>query len=746
MKIYPFLAAIPFLCIAGASAPDSSRLDPRAFTGNISLTLKHGIWKLWEEKPTYQDITLDLSCDRGKCQPEVWGYAPKYNKEVDHRGNLISATLDNAWRLRLKMDIRSHPWSDEIREGTYAIELVPHNGELLGSYTAKVGGRELQNQVRGTISPAWPTPVTDHRSLQPGEHPRLIFRASEIESLREKARTPLGRDVLNRLNASLREKIYYDGYVPNGGYHATGYCFLALLNDDRQKADIAWEILEKTRANRGRRVLEQAPIVAGVALAYDLCYPLWGEDRRRELTKWLSIEAKKLLKGGSPKDGWNGDPASNWNARARGAAGLAALAILNEPLPEDKLYSPENSVIMAKRHIDRYFQRAIGSGGFGTEGDLYTTEPMILSVFPFLQAYKNVMGRDLVTGSPAEALIPNYLTRAVPKKGDLPIPAYGRHATYEGISLFAMASAILPDRSLPSVRWRLEGREKSLFNPYYPHIAPFILAGDRSNVPPANPSKTLDRVLADKTKGFYVFRDGWRDENDFVASIYLKQRRGGGWRFPDAGSIRIWGLGGEWATFSSGGGEREAENVVVLPNTRTWNRAKPMAFQSAENGSGVVTLKTESIRLDRGDKPAEISSIRSFAVDYSGASGAPGLFVLLDAFIGSLDEPEFRGRTWVMNTTGRVTIGGNGFTITDANGATLRGTFITPVSVRVTVEKTEKGERILARGEDDFLVVMTVQKGNPPGVKVSGTGQNTRINVGNQEISIDNGKIVLKKF
>jgi hypothetical protein len=741
VKLYPFLAAIPFLWLGGTNAPDRTVIDPALFTGNIRLTLKHGVWKLWEDKPTYQDITLDMSCDRGKCQPEVWGYAPKFNKEVDHRGMITATTLDNAWRLRVKMNIQSHPWKDEVREGIYDIEMVPYQGTLLGSYAGTLGKRDLQNQVNGTISPAWPTPVANHLPLQPQEHPRLIFRASELNRIRERSKTPIGQKILTELDRALKSQIYYQGYVPNGGYHATGHCFLALLHQDRQKAAIAWQIIEKSRANPGKRVLEQSPIVAGVALAYDLCYNLWDGEQRQELTRWLSSEGKKLLKGGSPKEGWNGDTVSNWNARARGAAGLAALAILGESLPEDPLYSPPVAVQKARRQIDRYFSLAFGNGGFGTEGDLYSTEPMILSVFPFLQAYRNVMGQDLVTGSHASGVIPNYLTRAVPGEGGLPVPPYGRHSTYIGVPLFSMAVGLVPEQLLPALKWRLEG-EKELLNPFSPHVAPFLIAGYPLESASVNPEKTLNRVLVDEDKGFYAFRNRWQDGSDFIASIYLKRRFVGGWSFPEVGSVRIWGLGGHWATVDSGGEERIRENVVILPNTRSWRRSEPIAFHSdLKTGSGVVTLKTDTIEL----KEAKITGVRSFAVDYSGASGSPGLFVLLDALVGSVDESAFRGRTWVMNTEGKVRLGQNRLAIAGPDGSNLEATFITPVSVRLQVEKTATGSRILARGEDDFLVVMTVQSGTPPQVKATGTGRNTRITVGQQEIAIDNGTIKLGK-
>jgi hypothetical protein len=117
-------------------------------------------------------------------------------------------------------------------------------------------------------------------------------------------------------------------------------------------------------------------------------------------------------------------------------------------------------------------------------------------------------------------------------------------------------------------------------------------------------------------------------------------------------------------------------------------------------------------------EPAGVALVRSFAVDYSLSSGSPGLFVLMDKLLGKVEQPEFINKTWVMNTQGNVTLGKNSFTITQ-NRATMQGTFITPVTLRV--EKTNTGERILATGSEEFFLLMTVQKSRPPAVKIIGS-------------------------
>ena len=49
----------------------------------------------------------------------------------------------------------------------------------------------------------WPMDVPGHVAIQPGEHPRLLFRRSDLPELRERAKTPEGQAILKRLRETL---------------------------------------------------------------------------------------------------------------------------------------------------------------------------------------------------------------------------------------------------------------------------------------------------------------------------------------------------------------------------------------------------------------------------------------------------------------------------------------------------------------------------------------------------------------
>ena len=172
------------------------------------------------------------------------------------------------------MNIQSHPWSTESLPAIYKINLIPYKNQIIGSDKGKYKHKRLQASVTGTTTRTCPVTISDHLALSPQEHPRLVFRKHQLSSLKEATKTPEGQAILKQLEKTLKTPISCDKYVPTGGYHASGYCFMALINNDKNLANTGWKIVEKSMKNPGRRLLEHSPIVAGVALAYDFCYSL----------------------------------------------------------------------------------------------------------------------------------------------------------------------------------------------------------------------------------------------------------------------------------------------------------------------------------------------------------------------------------------------------------------------------------------------------------------------------------------
>lgn len=711
--------------------------------GSYRIILEEGLWKENKGSIGYQDITLDLVCQPDRCDRKIWGFAPEFN-QADHEGTVQVREVSDRVSLEIELSVNPDPWSPG---GTaeYAIALQLKDNQIVGTYTGTFNEMAVSGEVSGTRNPDWPKTIPNHIPIAAGEHPRLLFRRYELPAVRQRATTPLGQAIVSQLTTSLAKEIEYGGYEPTGGYHAAGHCFLYALTGDKQASETAWKLVENSMNRPGSRLLEQSSIVAGVALAYDMCYSGWERDRLKSIAGWLAQEAQTAI-AGTRGNGWNPNPQSNWNARVRGAAGLAAMAILREP-PEffGEPTDVERLLTIAERNIQRFLTIAIGDRGFGTEGDLYTRDSLLM-VLPFLHAYQNVVGQDAIASSSAEWLLPHYVMRMVGTGADVSTPTYGRHRKGPTGSLFAVGLGMVPKAFESGVlwffnrHWGWEGDRS--FGIELPHEAAFALVGYPLDVVPENPAGVLGRVLVDDRKGFYVFRDRWQDENDFVTSIYLKREPlGGSWSFPEAGSFRIWGLGGRWAIADPYNEKRESENVVVMPNTPGWGDAQPIFFEAHADGSGVVSMRMDHVYRDKDTPPIGLESVRSLAVDYSGASGAPGLFALVDTF--KADISNVREKTWVMHVGEQVILSPRSFTLVSPSGTTFKGTFIAPGDVHLSVEKRENHQIIKATGKDDFFVVMTAQKGAAPPLQVSGTGLEAKVTVGRQTILYDRDRIVL---
>jgi hypothetical protein len=150
----------------------------------------------------------------------------------------------------------------------------------------------------------WPVPVADFAPPKPGEHPRLLFRKSDLAELKRRAATPEGQAILKRLRFLLNggegqsmpaakrpvDAPYGDKsqeiLLPEGAYsigHAAGYGLLYQLTGDQKYADLGKQCFEwafqgvRDRDGKGRYswktpsgALRCGPSIGAYAIGYDL--------------------------------------------------------------------------------------------------------------------------------------------------------------------------------------------------------------------------------------------------------------------------------------------------------------------------------------------------------------------------------------------------------------------------------------------------------------------------------------------
>jgi len=237
-----------------------------------------------------------------------------------------------------------------------------HSGAVRGKARASVGPVPLEASARPSVGP--------------GEHPRLLFRKGDVARLRAKAETPAGRKIVARLRELVdRERNGFGYFLPRAEAYleavwAAGHGLLYQLTGDRVHAERARHLAVNGMFAPVARLGNWAYVhkLMGVALAYDLLYDAWDEDFRETVMVFLERNIRHIAtfeRGASPLglgdqllfasddgEGWHlpcrfpesaADPDF---AQFRAAAGLAALALLGDPVPLRKPTPPDEAPLI----------------------------------------------------------------------------------------------------------------------------------------------------------------------------------------------------------------------------------------------------------------------------------------------------------------------------------------------------------------------------------------------------------------
>ncbi len=499
----------------------------------------------------------------------------------------------------------------------------------------------------GRAEEPWPKPVPGWKAPLADEHPRLYFRQSDLPAIRARAETPEGREILKVLRNNLA-----------GAYtlwHGAGYGFLYQLTEDRSYADTAREMVQKAldgaydRDNRYsfRRpggTLRAGPSVAAIALAYDLCFSGWEESFREKVANEIlsySPDNSQTLEemATQPKH----PPASNHFGPITGGAGVALLAVSRDSgIDSAKVSELLDSVW---KNTIRGLTEGFGDGGYFAEhaGPSHMASNSVF--IQFLQAARVAGGMDFVSPRPnAQWLylrwiheLSNFFDETVHYPCRHP-SSYGSQEflRYHGGSIsfggwFAHGFGIALPEHRPALLWTynnyVKEHDPSGFDcKTYPHLAVLSFVNWPIGVEMQNPEGIIPKARRDTTLGYFGFRNRWRtDRNEVLVTTCV----GTGWAksYVEWGSepTMVWGHGEKMAI---GRHLREKQTLVVL----------------TEDGSGVVSsvdypnswVKVYDFEL--GDvvlRPSSNAVRSGVAVDFSGASGADALVVVVGPCAGS---------------------------------------------------------------------------------------------------------------
>jgi hypothetical protein len=587
----------------------------------------------------------------------------------------------------------------------------------------------------------WTVPVKDHVPVAPGEHPRLIFRKTDVAELRKRAETPEGKVIMARLKERLEgpitAKTLKEGAVSDGDggnevaffknqsdgpftvWHAAGWAFLYQITGDQKHADRAKVMAKRAIAGEanpdgrytwpGSGQLRAGPALSALALAYDMAYDGWDAATRKEIASRIMANGGFSAIANSPKHG----PGCNHFGAQVGGAGIAALALRGDP--EVDKAKIEDLLAKLVFNVKREIAEGYGSRGYYFEGHHCGRLSSNTGLVPFIQTYRVAAGQDLVANSSnAQWLLTRWAYEIVDHPGEKSAHefTYNSRGMYrrefarsQGSSGgdFAQGFGICPEAHKPAVLWFynhiLEPGAKSYdVTGSYPHLAAYSLVNWPIGVTEKNPGEIFGRVLYDDGPGYFIFRNGWKDSGNVAVTVLLGNQPAGGRGMAAAGQVEVSGLG------------------VKKRLRGVFAHCRPtMIKYDDKTGTGVISAEPrESAKKLRVGKNGEIpsSGTTSVAVDCSGASGAEALIVM----------------------TGPLSTYYTGYWLNIAEGE-VEGTDQIPESkvtgAKCTTEMTDVGGRTFQ--------VSILHKGPAPSVVVEGSA----LVIGGQRVTCDGDNLKL---
>jgi len=471
------------------------------------------------------------------------------------------------------------------------------------------------------------------------------------------------------------------------------------------------------------------------------------------------------------------------------------------------------------QNMYRNHRLMLGDGGFQTEGEVYNHG----AITPLRYAHVcwNVFGQTLTPHPDITHLLPRNLATGVlhERKGRLP-RAFAQ--SYNGanvpphpsrINFIAAGFAFTPSQYQPNILWfwnRLTGVDeedpetlRSLVRGKGLGVAIWTLLNypldpvtGKPSMKAVHPEDSFPKTWQATGKGLYMFRNAYSNQQDVVLQVYANEEIGKAHGQPDAGGIRLHGLGYNWTADSPSKHTpyRWLQCVPILPYDDTigislrreyGTSGRVTSWDAEPNGSGHVSIDLDMVyrKERRGHDhvciwppdpipPGKITGQRAVAVDYSGACGAPALIVIVDEIRGGRERkwlwhlPEGRQRAGDL----QVNTDADRFTIRQGD-ASLQAVFVGPKPTQIEAPGSFEGPALLARlsgkkqtrrgvaperfkagivatgaAGKSFFVIMTLQKGTAPEVRqISGTGLDTVVLVGEQGVRFDGDRVVIGK-
>jgi hypothetical protein len=725
--------------------------------------------------------TLDLTVTDGKFDPFVWGTAYGYNLS-QHSGSVsVAESAGDRTRLSARLSIEPDPIAPR-NLATYDIVLVRGGNALSGTFAGFFNDRPVTGDVSGVVRDPSVRPVQGHEPLQPGEHPRLVFRKKDLPELRKRMETPEGKAIVSMMTE--RSPLRDPSQVTDrhASWMAANWGVIHQLTGDAEAAVKARRVIMDEVVTKpmpaDRKDMHHASRLLGIALAYDLCHDAWDKEFRVLLAEYIRVSMSELASGAYEGFGMNEKaldptPWGHRNAIRMSCAGFAAVAIHGDPDSEGRPQRDTARVrSLAERSVEQYVRFGVTGAGTGVEGSLQRDLALANGVLHYMHASKTALGLDFSRANPM--LLAGNVLRVRPSQSnalDFGLSSISVQAS----GLWPLGLGSVPADFAPAMKWCFD-RDAGLlgkqhFGLAYPYQAAYALKNYPFDATAKAPGDGLSLFATDADNGHMALRNRWEGADDIVAELYFNTRGLPPIRTKEddfaAGVLNVSGFGATWVRGFAGASRmndtmpasvlyaeadgkrmavgmdlsnlyihdppplyatwRQSRQFTAIKKVQ-WKRSEIQSFLNPDKFSPVERPVARDAALAATN--AGLRAVRHVVVDMSGDCGAPLLCAIVERSSGDISG------NWRIPVPRAVAAPG-GFAAGKPDEANVAGRIVVPADAKLN------GGQIAGKGE--YFVVFTLQKGAPPPVTVEDAGMDAKVRVGSRTVSFDGRRVVLGK-
>ena len=323
--------------ISSLVADDLTSLAPVNAPGDamIEVKLKGGL--LWEGRQ--HNLVLLLNAEGGRWQ-RVWGYFQSISRNESHGYVVASEIGATTARWDVVMHLPGDLWAKRATFGRF--QIIAERSDPQSPWRAVYEARVMTNPVfRGeaeVLDLPFPARRAGYVPIVPGEHPRLLFRKSDLPELRKRLATPFGQAA---------KRIWEEGrpaWRGLCGWPDSGVDKKPFLHDDPAALGVLYQLTgDRTYADRALPAFLVelgtenygflgiggiwADRLMTLAVAWDCLREAWPDDTNRQIEQKF-LQRIELLFYNS---GGNIAPTSNWTAPRNSGGGIVALTMAGDP-------------------------------------------------------------------------------------------------------------------------------------------------------------------------------------------------------------------------------------------------------------------------------------------------------------------------------------------------------------------------------------------------------------------------------